>query len=541
MLKRILDYHSGRSIALCRLALAVVFLLVLYADPDQPVRNSFEGYLVLVGYTAFSLGLLVVIWNDWWLDFTLRLPALLIDCGVFLTAIYLTESGATDFTSPFLSSFIFIILSATVRWGWSGMAIVAGLLSVSYVATGTWLELAGLDVELYRFGRRGTYMILLSLILVWFGLQRRMRAVARLDLPNVSTDSFPAAEITTYAMAATGSPAAFIGWWSEEDPHVLLGETIDGALVIRHLPPQALAAPEGTPVALFDRQRRRMLLADPQGRFTARRAIFSATLAEHFGVAEGLAIPLRSSSGTGLLILSGKPGISIDHLGMAHGLGLEIAAALDRQLLVRISREAEVAQLRNTLARDLHDSVAQTLAGVRFRLEALRGQLRTGADTEAEIDEMKASLVSEHRNLRQMIERLRHTDLEPSTVLLETRMLGVAGELERNWRAEVEISITPEDLAVPVGLAYEIQQIAREAVANGVRHGAARRFDITVSRSAAGIDLDIRDDGTGFTGSPPPHPRTLDERARANGGRLAVCENNAGAHLKINLPDRSQA
>jgi hypothetical protein len=65
MLKRILDTHSGRSIVLCKLVLAAVFLLVLYADPDQPVGSSSEGYFVLVGYAGFSLGLLVAIWNDW--------------------------------------------------------------------------------------------------------------------------------------------------------------------------------------------------------------------------------------------------------------------------------------------------------------------------------------------------------------------------------------------------------------------------------------------------------------------------------------------
>jgi hypothetical protein len=163
----------------------------------------------------------------------LCLPDLLIDCAVFLIAIYLTESGSTDFTSPFLSSFIFIILSATARWGWSGMAIAAGLLSSSYVATGTWLDLIGLDVELCRFGRRGTYMVLLSLILVWFGLQRRVRAVARLDLPGESTGAFPAAEIAAYATAATGAPSAFIAWWSEEDPQVLVSGPAPGASDIR--------------------------------------------------------------------------------------------------------------------------------------------------------------------------------------------------------------------------------------------------------------------------------------------------------------------
>lgn len=544
MLKRILDHHSGRAIALCRLALALVFLLVLYADPDQPVRNAAEGYLFLGAYGVLSLALLAMIWNSWWLDVTLRVPALVLDGAVFLIAIYLTESTSTDFTSPFLSSFIFIILAATVRWGWSGMAIVAALLSASYLAAGAWLEWASFDVELYRFGRRGTYMILLSLILVWFGLQRRVRAVARLDFASEVAGALPVPEIAAYTMQATGSPRLHMGWWSNEDPHVLVCKVAGGDPEIRHLPPEALPAPADVPFALFDRPRARILVACPDGRVTARREVLALPLADHFGLSEGLLIPFRSSSGRGVLVLDGNPALSIDDLAMAPAIAQEIAAALDRLLLSHISREAAVAQLRTTLARDLHDSVAQTLAGVRFRIEALRAQVRadsaSAADADAQFDEMKASLSSEHRNLREMIERLRRTDLEPATVRLAEQMQPVTSELERNWRAEVRVTTAPKDLAVPTALAYEIQQIAREAVANGVRHGAARRFTIAVSRSASGVELDIRDDGTGFTGTPPPHPRTLAERARANGGHLAVCASGAGAHLTISLPDRSE-
>jgi signal transduction histidine kinase len=544
MLKRILEYHSGRAIALCRLGLALVFLLVLYADPDQPVRNPAEGFVFIGTYGVLSLALLAAIWNSWWLDVTLRMPALLLDGAVFLIAIYLTESSSTDFTSPFLSSFIFIILAATVRWGWSGMAIAAALLSASYLAAGAALEWTGFDVEFYRFGRRGTYMILLSLILVWFGLQRRVRAVARLDLANEDEGALPVAEIAAYAMRATGSPCLHMGWWSNEDPLVLAAKVADGEPEIHYLPPKAMEAPADVPFALFDRPRARMLVASPDGRVTARREVLATRIADYFAIAEGLVIPLRSSSGRGLLILSANPGLSIDDLATAPAIAQEIAAALDRLLLLHISREAAVAQLRTTLARDLHDSVAQTLAGVRFRIEALRAQVRagggSGADADAQFDEMKASLSSEHRNLREMIERLRRTELEPATVRLAEPMQRVASELERNWRAEVRVTTSPRDLTVPVALAYEIQQIAREAVANGVRHGEAGRFTIAVSRGASGVDLDIRDDGAGFTGSPAPHPRTLAERARANGGNLAVCESAQGAHLMISLPDRSE-
>lgn len=539
MLTRILEYHSGRAIALCRLALAVVFVVALYVDPNQPVRDGATAFALIGSYVAVALALVLVTWNSWWLDHILRLPALLCDAAMFLTAFYFTESGVGDLTSPFLSFFIFIMLSATLRWGWRGMAIVAAGLTASYIAAGLALEISGFDIEFQRFGRRGIYMMLLSVILVWFGLQRRTPAVRRLDFTNAEAGDVPIVELAEYAQQATGSRFAIAAWWSDEEPNVLACATAGEAPVVVHLPPDVLPEPERQVFALFDGPRTRMLVSEPDGRLVAIRKVYASALADQFGIEEGLAIPLASSSGKGLVILDGDRGLSTDYLTLAPALAQEMAAALDRHLLTRISREAAVAHLRATLARDLHDSVAQTIAGVRYRLEGIRAQVRAGTDPGSEFDELKASLSSEHRNLREMIERLRRTELEPRKVKLAGQLKGVASELERTWKAKLNLSIRPEDLTVPVELAYEVQQIAREAVANGVRHGEAKTFSIAVSQLAAGIDLDIRDDGTGFTGEPPIHPRTLAERARANGGTLTVCNSRSGAHLLITLPNRN--
>jgi signal transduction histidine kinase len=538
MLKQILDHHSGRGIAVSRLALAVLFLLVLYGDPYQPVRDEWKGYLIAFSYVALSLALLVVTWNNWWLDYKLRLPALLGDGAMYITAVYFTQSGSTDFTSPYLSFFIFISLSATLRWGLRGMAVVALALSLSYVGAGVWLELAGYDIELYRFGRRGVYMILLSLILVWFGLQRRRPTVGRLDLAASESGDMPLARIAEYAMRETASPAAAVAWWSDEDPYALAFHSA-GSAAVEHLPAEALPRPDQAQLALFDRGRRRMLIVPAKGRFAAINQRFAASLTDHFGIDEGLAIPIASTSGRGLIVITGNRGFGIDHLGLAEGLAQEIEAALDRQLIGQISSEAMVSRLRTTLARDLHDSVAQTLAGVGFRLEAIRAQVRAGHDPEEDFAELRASLSSEHKHLRLMIERLRDTDLEPRRVDLAAQLKGVASELERTWHTKLSLTADPQDIAVPVELAFEIMQITREAVANGVRHGSARRFDIAIARSGAGLSLDIRDDGTGFAEDPAPLPRSLAERARANGGQLTICNVEAGARLLIELPNRT--
>lgn len=539
MLKQILDHHSGRGIALSRLALAALFLIVLYADPNQPVRDEWKGYLIAHCYVALSFAVLVFTWNNWWLDYKLRLAALLGDGAMYITAVYFTQSGSTDFTSPYLSFFIFISLSATLRWGWTGMAVVALALSLSYAGAGVWLELAGYDIALYQFTRRGFYMILLSLILVWFGLQRRNPTVGRLDLTDSEAGDMPLAQIADYAMRETASPSAAVAWWSDEDPYALAFHSAGGAGV-QHLRSEALPHPDRVQLALFDRSRHRMLIVPSKGKFAAIHERFSSSLADFFNIEEGLAIPIASSSGRGLVIVTGNRGFGIDHLSLAEGLAQEIEAALDRQLIVQISSEAMVSRLRTTLARDLHDSVAQTLAGVGFRLEAIRTQVRAGDNSEHNFAELKASLSSEHKHLRLMIERLRDTNLEPRKVELVSQLKGVATELERTWSTKLNLSADPEDLAVSVELAFEIMQITREAVANGVRHGSATNFDICVSRTESGVELDIRDNGTGFAQHPPAHPRSLAERARANGGHVTICDEPVGARLLIDLPVRME-
>lgn len=537
MLKQILDHHSGRGIAVSRLALAVLFLLVLYGDPHQPVRNEWAGYLVAFTYATLSLAVLLLTWNSWWLDYKLRLPALFGDGAMYIISVYFTQSSSADFTSPYLSFFIFISLTATLRWGLRGMGIVALALTLSYVAAGVGLEMAGYDIPLYLFGRRGVYMILLSLILVWFGLQRRRATVGRLDLPAAEPGDMPLARIAEYVMRETASPAAAVAWWSDEDPYALAFHSADGA-GLQHLAAETLPRPGKLELALFDTARRRMLIVPAKGRFAAIQCRFSSSLTDHFGIGEGLAIPIASTSGRGLIVITGNRGFGIDHLGLAEGLAQEIEAALDRQLIGQISSEAMVARLRTALARDLHDSVAQTLAGVGFRLEAIRAQVRAGHNPEEDFAEIKASLGSEHRHLRDMIERLRDTGLEPRRVELASQLRGVANELERTWSTRLSFTAQPQDITVPVELAFEIMQITREAVANGVRHGGARGFDIAVTRGGAGLTLDIRDDGTGFAQDPAPLPRSIAERARANGGHLTICPSPAGAHLLIELPDR---
>ena len=126
-MKSLFEHRSGRIIALGRLILASVFLIALWADPGQPTRGSAWGYVPIATYLLFSIILMVIAMKSWWWDHRLAWPVLGLDILAFLAAVFVTESVNSDFTSPFLAFFSFVMLTATIRWDWRVTA-AAGLL-----------------------------------------------------------------------------------------------------------------------------------------------------------------------------------------------------------------------------------------------------------------------------------------------------------------------------------------------------------------------------------------------------------------------------
>ena len=88
MVGKALQHRSGRIIALSRVVLALLFVLALWLDPAQPVRDSLLGYALLVGYLTIALAQLGIAWHDWWADYRLALPAFALDVLVFRDLFY---------------------------------------------------------------------------------------------------------------------------------------------------------------------------------------------------------------------------------------------------------------------------------------------------------------------------------------------------------------------------------------------------------------------------------------------------------------------
>ena len=123
------EHRSGRIVALCRFALATVFFTALWIAPDQPVRSSTTGYVMLFGYMLLSSLVLMIAWRNWWWDQRLAWPMHLVDVALFLAAVYFTETNNDGFTSPFLAFFAYLMLSSTIRWDWRVTAQTAVLVA----------------------------------------------------------------------------------------------------------------------------------------------------------------------------------------------------------------------------------------------------------------------------------------------------------------------------------------------------------------------------------------------------------------------------
>ena len=533
------EHRSGRIIALCRFVLATVFFIALWVAPDQPVRSVMTGYVILFGYMLLSSLILVVAWRNWWWDQRLALPMHVLDVILFLAAVYFTETNNDGFTSPFLAFFAYLMLSATIRWDWRVTAVTSVVVAGLYLLVGLAMGASHIDIDMFRFGRRISYMVVLALVLVWFGLQRREQSVERfIEPPGIAEDHLPPLlDALRYAMAQTYAERGAIAWADDEEPHVevraLSVDCATGRLAPAVLSPDA---PFAKDVQLFDSVNARVLRVGGTRSRTSKERI-ADPFARLCGIAEGLALPFAAVTGRGEILLAGIPGVCADHVEMGVLIAREVSAGFDRQSTLALVRESAVTRMRDGDARDLHDTIAQSLAGVSLRLEGLRHWIRDGGDADTEIQAIKSAVRAEQSQVRGMIERLRDGEsvLPDGTA---ARTLGpLIRDLSEYWGISVEIDEGAKTIVIPGLLAHELRQVLREAVANAVRHGGASRVAIALAEENAMLRLTVADDGTGFpAGETITYPRSISERIAALGGSLEIETGGTGASLRFAVP-----
>jgi signal transduction histidine kinase len=167
-------------------------------------------------------------------------------------------------------------------------------------------------------------------------------------------------------------------------------------------------------------------------------------------------------------------------------------ASLHAQLLVK-AREAGVLDERQRMARELHDTLAQGLAGIITQLRAALADTSTSRRhlTNA-LDLARESLTEARRTVHAV---------QPS-VLTEARLPDAIGDVARRW-AELHpvhavLTTTGDPRPMHPDVEVALLRTAQEALANVAKHAQAARVVLTLSYMEDLVTLDVRDDGVGF-------------------------------------------
>jgi signal transduction histidine kinase len=183
----------------------------------------------------------------------------------------------------------------------------------------------------------------------------------------------------------------------------------------------------------------------------------------------------------------------------------------------QIERSA-VKDERERIARELHDTIEQELAGLSIQLRNARQRIATAPEQASQSLGLAEQMLRHCREeARTSIRDLRSTALELRGLhgALEEMLTPLATEAGAHFSLEVKGE--PYHLAGPSEI--HLLRIAHEAVANAARHASPRLIQVKLEFTPETISLEVRDDGCGFdTNAPAPrgHFGMLGIRERVN-------------------------
>jgi signal transduction histidine kinase len=525
-------------IALGRVMLAALFMLAVWVDRSQPSQAPGPTYGFLALYLIFAAVVAAMTWRNWWLDARLAAPAHAIDMAVF-TAIVFSTNG---YTSPFFVFFALPLLAAAIRWSWRETALTAAALVLLYLLAG--MMVAGSEpFEAQRFTVRAGHLMILSALIIWFGIHQ---SITRLFFQAAELDSVlgsgaaPVDAALRFAMGVTGAQSGLLALRSsDEEPFAgrRLARGEESRVILDH--PMLTDESLGTAL-LYDFRIDGALGRALNGRSLFLRAsrLFNAEEAGDLGLTEGLVAKISTGRSEGWLVLEDIPELSSDYVVLGRELGQAVGAIIDRAALVSAFAESAAARTRLTLARDVHDSIVQFLAGATFRVEAIARAARSGADVDKDLKDLKGLLVEEQADIRGFVTALRRDrELQLEESVDELRAL--AARLGQQWSVKCTVKTNGKQAPIPIRLQLDLEQLLREAVANAVRHGGASKVDVSLAVDGDQLHFDVRDNGSGFgsaNGGSPIEPWSLRERVdRANGSLLLVSKRGR-TDISISLP-----
>ncbi len=200
---------------------------------------------------------------------------------------------------------------------------------------------------------------------------------------------------------------------------------------------------------------------------------------------------------------------------------------------------------RNRIAREMHDSIAQSLFGIIYSLSACIQMLPEHPEkVRQELSELLTLATNVHQDVRRSI-----FDLWPSTLTVERFQQDLQNYVDSFCRPKhfkVLFDIQGDFDHLPSGLRRSLYRMTQEAVANAARHSGVDCAKVCLMISNGEVHLMIVDEGRGFDPAIALERsvnrehfglRGIQERARMLGGDCEIqSQPGAGTRILVHLP-----
>ena len=253
------------------------------------------------------------------------------------------------------------------------------------------------------------------------------------------------------------------------------------------------------------------------------------------GTERMLSVPLSEGGKPyGVMLLQLPPDILIEEwkMKLLESIGHHIGAAFATAKRSDERRGLALLEERSVIARELHDSLAQSLTYLKIQVTRLRQHLKAG-DARVQalevVEELKLGINNAYRQLRELLTtfRLRIDGRGLAEALRETTS-------EFAQRAGIEIRLHDKLLGHELDSNEEIHvlQVVREALTNVEHHAHARHAEVWLTLDQDRVRVAVEDDGVGIREEEPPTHHyglaIMRDRAATLGGKLQVARRAAG-------------
>ncbi|MDE2418021.1 MAG: type IV pili methyl-accepting chemotaxis transducer N-terminal domain-containing protein [Burkholderiales bacterium] len=229
-----------------------------------------------------------------------------------------------------------------------------------------------------------------------------------------------------------------------------------------------------------------------------------------------------------------------DEVELLDALASHLASALEGLRAAALEREAAVGEERALLARELHDSIAQSLAFLKIQVQLLRSasQKAQAEQVQTALDELDAGLRESIGDVREL---LVHFRTRTNTDDIEAALQETLQKFKQQTGLPTLLQIRGEGLPLPADVQVQVLHVVQEALSNVRKHAQATHVNLEVIKGSQWSFV-VRDNGRGFLvsrehGETHVGMKIMHERAARIGAQVdVVSAPEQGTTVTLTLP-----